>query len=478
MLNRSHMTLIQPKRRGRGRSSFAVGVGFGIIHLLLVEALIVPAQDARSLSVVSNNEAKSSSRIDLITPESVRPLVVTLAGDEFGGRGAGYSGEKKAAEFIAREFKNLGLKPAGDLVGARRSYFQEFKFHPHHPISPWELLTSRNVLGFFEGEDPLLKQEVVVIGAHYDGQGRLAEADPFRKPPLNSDPKINPVWYSANDNLTGVSAVLAAARAMKQGHAHSKRTILFAAFGCEEHGMSGSINYVTHPFFELSRHVAMINYEKLGRSPDNPLTAGATGTSPDWGSLLKDASAATGTQIKALIPFVVPDSVHYAFAAIGIPSVILSVNGPDDAHRPGDTAEKISFSRVAEYARYGLAILLELANRSARITYADVRGLDPGLIAHLASDEECDNAGIKAPECGLKVTGIIPGRAADLAGLKSGDLMLSFAGTNFRRDMTLQILQKMQMEIVTGRLGTKIPLKILRDKKELALTLDLDHVGK
>src|SRR5215831_20921089 len=408
--------------------------------------------------------------LKLITPDLVKPLIVKLSGAEFEGRGAGYPGERKAAEYLASEFKRIGLTPAGDT--GRSTYFQEFKFHPHHPITPWEMLTSRNVLGFIEGQDPLLKQEVVVIAAHYDGQGRLGQADPFRKPPADAKSVI---WSSANDNLTGVSAVLATASAIKQSQLRPKRSILFAAFGAEEHGMSGSIQYVTHPAFPLDHHVAMINFEKLGRAPDHPLNAGATGTSSGWANTLRDASALTGTQVKVPMPFVIPDSDHYPFAASGIPAVIFSVNGPDDAHSPADVAEKIDYARVAEFARYGLAVLLELAGAPQRIAYADVRGFDPGLIAHLALDAEADRAGLRAPDSGLKVTGVIPGGPADRAGLQAGDLIVRGADIAFRRDMPLAVLQQMQMQIATGQKGQQLQMTVLRAGKQLELTIDLRH---
>ena len=328
----------------------------GVLFMTL--AGILNAQTPSPANLDRRLEPNLPTPLSLITPAMVQPVVVKLSADELAGRGAGYAGEKQAGEFIADEFKRIGLTPAGDRSGGRRSYFQEFKFHPHHPVGPWELLTSRNVLGFIEGADPVLKQEIVVIGAHYDGQGRLGQADPFRLPPLDSKDKDHAIWNSANDNLTGVSAVLAAARAIKQGQVTTKRSILFIAFGCEEHGMSGSIEYVTHPAFELNRHVAMINFEKLGRAPDRPLIAGASGSSPAWREILEHASGLTGTQVNSPIPFVIPDSDHYPFAATGVPALVLSVSGPDDAHRPADVADKVDYGRVAEYARFGLAILL------------------------------------------------------------------------------------------------------------------------
>jgi acetylornithine deacetylase/succinyl-diaminopimelate desuccinylase-like protein len=416
-----------------------------------------------------------SPQLDLnnsITPDAVKPVILELSADNLEGRGAGYLGEKKAADFIAAEFKRLGLQPAGDGAGKQRSYFQEFKFLPRHPVVPWERLTSRNVLGFIDGSDPVLKQEIVVIGAHYDGQGRTGQADPFRiYPPGSTDG--HPIWNSANDNATSVSALLAAARAIHNAGLKPKRTIVFIAFGCEEHGMAGSIYYVSHPAFDLDRHVAMINLEKLGRSPDKALRAQAVGTSPAWAEVIQKASLATGTQVKPQLPFIVPDSDHYALASSGVPAVVFAVATSEDMHQPTDTAEKIDYAKVAEYARFALAVLLEVADRPARMPYADIRGRDPGLIAHLASDDEADKAGLTAPDSGLKVTGIIPGGPADRAGIRPGDLILATAGTSIRRDMTLEFLQKMQMQVLMGK-QEQLPVTILRDGKQVELSL---HFG-
>src|SRR6185295_2834162 len=117
-----------------------------LVHTLIISgvwALVVSLNSGKLFAQQEKSDALNS-----ITPELLKPHIVKLADDNYEGRGAGYRGERSAAEYIADEFKRIGLTPAGDLVGGSRSYFQEFKFHALHPVVAWEVMTSCNVLGF------------------------------------------------------------------------------------------------------------------------------------------------------------------------------------------------------------------------------------------------------------------------------------------------------------------------------------------
>jgi hypothetical protein len=402
-----------------------------------------------------------------ITAEALKRHVVFLADDKLEGRGGGYPGELKAAQYIADEFKRIGLVPIGDSKRGRRSYFQEFKFHAYHPVKPWEIMTSRNVIGFLEGSDQELKHEIVVIGAHYDGQGRAGQADPTRVPATDTDE----IWNSANDNASSVAAIVEIARAIKTGKIAAKRSLLFIAFGAEEHGMNGSIHYVTHPAFELNRHVAMINLEKLGRAPERPLTVNGAASSPSWQKILTAAQERTKTKV-SVNPYAFPDSDHYPFGASRIPSIMFYVSGVA-AHDASDSADKIDFARNAEAARHALAILLEAANQSARPEFAAAPFPDLGLIAHLATNGEADAVGLTGNVSGLKVTAVLPGLPGAAAGLKPGDLILKFADFELRRDATLQSLMAMHRQVLEGKFGRQFRMVILRNEKQSELTIDL-----
>jgi hypothetical protein len=379
------------------------------------------------------------------------------------GRGAGYKGEEAAAKYIAGEFKRIGLKPGGT-----NGYYQEFRFQPYHPIKAWEIMTSRNVLGLIEGSDPVLKNEVVVIGAHYDGQGRTGQADPTRVPSPKDAPP-DEIWNSANDNATSVAAVIEIARELKA--TKPKRSILFAAFGAEEHGTSGSIYYVNHSIIPIANHVAMINLEKLGRGADKPFTVAGVMSSKAWAEVIKAASDGMSTKITQS-PIAFPDSDHYPFSARGVPAVMLYVSGVA-AHQASDSADTIDFERTAEAARYASALVWSMANRAERPDFVRSPMLDPGLIAHLATGAEVDAIGIQSGQGGLKVTGVISGLPADKAGLREGDLITEFGGRPFAREEPLQKLMAVFQDLLQGKLGVSLPIKVLRDKQTLDMTLNL-----
>ena len=425
-------------------------------------------------SIESRAQAETPRSLKPITPDSVKPHVVALADDSFEGRGAGYPGERKAADYIAREFKQIGLKPVGDSLRGRRSYFQEFKFQAARPTVAWQVLTSRNVLGLIEGNDPALKNEIVVIGAHYDGQGRSGQADAGPRFGVEQAKSANDdIWNSADDNAASVAAILEIARAIKSQKIISRRSVLFIAFGAEEHGVGGSMYYVSHPAFPLAHHIAMLNLEKLGRAPDRPFNVNATASSKEWTEILKAAQDETKTKVVPNVPFNVPDSDHYPFIASRVPALMLYVSAPSVAHFANDTADSIDFGRVAEAARFAMAVLLNLANRTQRPEYAASPIPDFGLIAHLASGEESDAKGLSAPQGGLKVTGVITGLPSADAGLQPADLILEFAGYKFRRDDNLSALMGLQREVLEGKRGNVLPLTIIRGSRRLDLTMTL-----
>ena len=141
-----------------------------------------------------------------------------------------------------------------------------------------------NVVGILEGTDAALKNEAIVIGAHYDHLGRGGAGS------LAANSKE--IHFGADDNASGVSAMLELARQFS-AEKKNKRTIIFIAFGGEEEGLLGSKFYVNNPAFPIAKTVAMINMDMVGRLQNDDkgfgkLTIGGIGTASEWEKLVSD----------------------------------------------------------------------------------------------------------------------------------------------------------------------------------------------
>lgn len=392
----------------------------------------VPNQPVRKIHAVNHGRTIQGKNPDVVEEKYLKRHLFTIASDEYEGRGAGYEGERKVTDYIAGEFKKYGLVPMGDKSDGKKTYFQNFTFHPRKPEKPFQILNSRNVLGFIGGSDRNLRKEIVVIGCHHDGQGKTGQADGGRL--LAEDKSLmDEIWNSADDNGTGVAVLLEVARIISKQEIKPRRSILFATFGAEEHALNGSAFYVASPAFKWKRHVAMLNLEKLGRIPDAmPITA-SSGTSPIWEKVTNKANKKTGMNVKSIIAELISDTDHYPFAMRKIPAMVIGMAHEEDTHQPTDSVEKISFDKLAQRTEYVLTAFLELANTTEKMSFTgDLRG-EVGFMTVMTSDAELDKLGLNSGQGGFKVSMIIPKFPADKAGIKLGDFIVAVDGKNLTR---------------------------------------------
>jgi len=223
-----------------------------------------------------------------------------------------------------------------------------------------------NVLGYVEGSD--LKDELVVVSAHYDHLG-------FQ------DGKI---YYGADDNASGISAIIALSKAFskaKKDGVGPRRSILFLAFSGEEMGLLGSSYYSENPIFPLENTIADLNIDMIGRIDEKHDTnanyvyvIGSDKLSSELDSINKNVNQ-TYTKIELDYTFNDPAdpnrfyyrSDHYNFAKHNIP-VIFYFNGVHaDYHKATDTVDKINFDKVEKISKLVFFTAWELANRQKRI---------------------------------------------------------------------------------------------------------------
>jgi Zn-dependent M28 family amino/carboxypeptidase len=139
-----------------------------------------------------------------------------------------------------------------------------------------------NVVGVLEGSDPKLRDEVIVVGAHYDHLGRGGDG--------SLAPREGEIHHGADDNASGTAGLLELARLLSQEREKMRRTVLFIAFGGEEEGLIGSSYYVAHPARPVEQTVAMINMDMVGRLKDDALTVGGVGTASEWRKWVEEAN--------------------------------------------------------------------------------------------------------------------------------------------------------------------------------------------
>jgi Zn-dependent M28 family amino/carboxypeptidase len=220
-----------------------------------------------------------------LTGQNLRKHVAYLAADKLGGRRTGEQGATFAAGYVANMFAQYKLKAGFRAANGKMNFLQPFPYSPRN--AKGEILPDAkpaeayNVIGVLDGTDAVLKNEVIVIGAHYDhlgkgGMGSLA-ADSTE------------THHGADDNASGVATMLELARRFA-AEKKNKRTIVFAAFGGEEEGLLGSKFYTGNPSFPLDKTVAMINLDMVGRLNEDKLTVGGIGTASEWKALIENTN--------------------------------------------------------------------------------------------------------------------------------------------------------------------------------------------
>lgn len=229
----------------------------------------------------------------------------------------------------------------------------------HAPAAVQRPVELHNVGGILRGSDPVLRDTVVLVTAHYDHIGTL--------PPGEGD-RIN---NGANDDGSGTVSVVEIADALARMPQHPKRSILFMAFFGEEKGLYGSRYYAAHPLFPLKQTVAQINLEQLGRTDDEagPQVGSATFTGFDFSDLPATFEAAgklTGVRVykneKSSDAFFAR-SDNQSLADAGVPAHTLAVAFEfPDYHRPGDEWQKIDYDNMAKVDRMIALGLLSVAN--------------------------------------------------------------------------------------------------------------------
>ncbi|MDB4889631.1 MAG: peptidase [Gemmatimonadetes bacterium] len=343
--------------------------------------------------------------------------IAWLADDQREGRGTGTAGNDSAAAYIARRDEALGLT---QIVPG--TYLQRFTArsaemaHEGHP----EGVPSQNVVAMVPGTDPALRNQYIVIGAHFDHLGRSSAhaSDPDAKDAIRN---------GADDNASGTAAVMELARQFAARPA--RRSIVFASFTGEELGLLGSQWFVEHSPVPVDSIVAMVNFDMIGRLRNDKLIVYGVATAKELPAIVAAANVEPKLVVSAVGDGFGP-SDHSSFYTKGIPVLHFFTDLHDDYHKATDDAPKIN--AVGEGRIVGMAerVVRAIADRPTRMSV--VRSAAPvgsagsreGSNTYLGSIPDMSAGDVP----GLKLSGVRAGSPAALGGLEAGDVIVNFGG--------------------------------------------------
>ncbi|HMH51277.1 MAG TPA: M20/M25/M40 family metallo-hydrolase [Candidatus Acidoferrum sp.] len=309
--------------------------------------------------------------------------------------------------------------------------------------------TARNVIGLLPGTDPALREQAIVIGAHYDHLGRGGETSMAP----DEHGQIHP---GADDNASGTAVVLALARAFAAAGG-VPRTLVFAAFSAEELGLFGSAEYVRRPPVPIDKTVLMVNLDMIGRLRDGRLYVGGVDSGTGLRPIVMDATRDLSLSLQ-LPPSPFGPSDHASFYAAGCPVLFFFTGLHDDYHRPTDTWDRINASGLATVGTIVARVVTAVAAAPAAPAYVKV---DPpasgggrggtffGIVPAFG-----DGAS------GVRITSVRPDSPAERAGVRAGDVIVKFAGLEVRtlEDLTFQLRAR--------RPGDEVHVVVVRDGRE------------
>lgn len=383
------------------------------------QAPAVPAEDAPNSPAQSTAPTPFQTALDSIQAKDARQHVMTLASDTFEGRDAGSRGGKAASIYLAQQFRKFNLQGSASST----SYFQEFGNE------------CRNLLGLLPGNDPKLKDEYIIIGAHYDHVGYG-----------NNQTSYGPVGYihnGADDNASGVSALLEIAEAWHLSGERPSRTILFALWDSEEHGLMGSRHWVAHPTCPMAAVRCVLNLDMVGRVSDTPLEVTGVRSMPGLRRLISNHNQQTQLKLNFLW-HVKDDSDHWPFFERRVPYIMPFTGFHSDYHRPSDDVDKINYLGIQRVARWMFGVSHELANvptlpRFRAEAFQEMGNVQRQREVAAPATEPRLSARLAPADAGpgRALAEVYPQSAAAFVGLRAGDRIIKFGDSEIEPQTNL-----------------------------------------
>ena len=326
-----------------------------------------------------------------------------------------------------------------------------------------ELASTRNVVMLLPGQDEKLKNEYIIIGAHFDHLGMGGAGSGSRAPDTTG------IHHGADDNASGVAMMVELAGKFAGTKESHKRSIVFLAFTGEEEGLLGSKHFTDDPGINLSSVNAMINLDMIGRlNETNNLQIFGVGTATGLKDLIYSKSDTSVIKLTLSDEGYGP-SDHSSFYGKNIPVLFYFTGAHLDYHTPTDTYDKINFDGMEKISILVFNVAEELASSTVRLQFKESgpkvetvryrrgKGVTLGIMP--------DFAGVI--KNGLRADFVTPGKPAALGGMQKGDIIIFINGK------TVNNIQDYMFRMGQLKHGETISVEVLRNDKKVVLLIQL-----
>lgn len=401
--------------------------------------------------------------------------VILISGVEFDAEDALTEMKQKSFDIgipviqMKRNIIDLILKPAGNgIVLLEKKLLETRKPSSFNILQSIAARTdiinstknSQNVVGMIEGTHPTLKNQYVIIGAHYDHLGMGGPGSSSRMPDTLAP------HNGADDNASGVAAMLEIGQKLAKNK--PSRSVLLIAFGAEEMGLIGSRYFTENPLVPLDSISVMINIDMLGRMNGENLQIGGYKTSVEMDEILNRIGESHQLEL-SLSPQGYGPSDHASFYSKDVPVLFISTGPHVDYHTPNDVIDRINFDGMLKAADFIYEIAHEVTNAKQMLTFQEAgpkqqpsrHGRE--LKVRLGIMPDVSGAGTD----GLTVLAVTENQPAWYAGIKKGDRIISINGKSVGN------IQDYMFRLSELKPGMTVNVEVVRDEKNHILLVQL-----
>ncbi len=373
-------------------------------------------------------QAGAKAMLIVSGPNSVRPGEIVPMSYDTAAASSGIVALSVSSDVADSLFKGTKtLKEAQDALDSGNPHVAGFPLYDGRFNASAQLTrqtaTTYNVAGYLPATRAVsgVAKPWVMLGAHYDHLGHGGRGSSLAR--AGEETKVHP---GADDNASGVAAVLTAAERLKNGS--RGRNVALAFWSGEESGLLGSAAFTAKPPVPLDQLAAYFNFDMVGRLRDNALQVQGAGSSPTWAALA--ASANADPTLKLAVqndPNLPTDSSSFNLA--GIPTLSFFTGSHEDYHRPTDTADRVDTAGIDRIVRYAATIVQRVADAADPPAFAKVepqtrgRGARDGIRLYTGTIPD-----YATETKGLLLGGVSAGGPAEQAGLQKGDVIVEIAG--------------------------------------------------